>query len=82
MYLMNKARGLPINALAMTMRWRCPPDRLAPRSHGENANVRLGIALPEGFATYNNLIPRIKWFKESLSFTVYWVAEDAIVREE
>ena len=27
--------------------------------HGENPEVRLGIALPDGFTTYGNLVPRI-----------------------
>ena len=28
----DKVRGLVTSARAIAMRWRCPPDRLAPRS--------------------------------------------------
>lgn len=50
--------------------------------HGENPDVQLGIALPYGFATYKNLLPRIKWLKETLAFHVYWVNENKEVRLE
>ena len=50
--------------------------------HGENPDVQLGIALPDGFATYRNLLPRIKWLKDSLSCQVYWVSENKEVRLE
>jgi len=34
--------------------------------HGENPDVHLANASPEGFVTYRNLIPRIDWLKTSL----------------
>jgi hypothetical protein len=48
--------------------------------HGENPEVKLGIAVPDGFVTYANLLPRIRWLKESMPFLVYWVHEDGSVR--
>lgn len=50
--------------------------------HGENPNVKLGIALPDGFVTYENLYPRIKWLKESMPFLIYWVNDNGDVRVE
>lgn len=50
--------------------------------HGENPDVQLGIALPDGFTTYGNLVPRIKWLKESMPFRIYWVNECGAVRVE
>lgn len=47
--------------------------------HGENPQVKLGIALPEGFVTYANLLPRINWLKDYMQFKVYWVNEKGIV---
>ncbi|KAF6558319.1 hypothetical protein G9G63_25980 [Paenibacillus sp. EKM202P] len=50
--------------------------------HGENAQVKLGIALPGDFSTYTNLLPRIKWLKDLMQFEVYWVTEEGIVTVE
>lgn len=50
--------------------------------HGENAAIQLGIALPDGFTTYENLAPRIRWLKDSLPFQIYWVNESGTVRVE
>ena len=50
--------------------------------HGEKPDAQLGIALPDGFATYRNLLPQIKWLKDKLSFQVYWVSENKEVRVE
>lgn len=50
--------------------------------HGEKPEVDLAIALPDGFTTYSNLLPRIKWLKEALPFKVYWVCENGRVRLE
>jgi hypothetical protein len=50
--------------------------------HGENPKARLGIALPDDFTTYENLVPRIKWLKESMPFQIYWVNESGSVRVE
>lgn len=48
----------------------------------ENQNVKLAIALPAGFATYQNLLPRINWLKQTMQFDVYWVAKDGNVHKE
>jgi hypothetical protein len=49
---------------------------------GEDINAKLAIALPDGFVTYLNLLPKIKWLKETMPFYVFWVSEDGIVRFE
>lgn len=46
---------------------------------GESPNVRLALALPGGFATYTNLLPRIAWLKQSMQFQVFWVYENGKV---
>ena len=48
----------------------------------ENSSVNLGLALPDGFATYLNLAPRIEWLRRAMPFTVYWVSEEGQVRAE
>ncbi|AWX54270.1 hypothetical protein AB432_004105 [Brevibacillus brevis] len=50
--------------------------------HGENSKILLGIALPDGFTTYENLVTRIRWLKESMPFRIYWVNESGVVRVE
>lgn len=50
--------------------------------HGENSDAMLGIALPDGFTTYKNLVPRIRWLKNSMPFQIYWVNETGTVRVE
>ncbi|MGO4500028.1 hypothetical protein AB4114_29555, partial [Paenibacillus sp. 2RAB27] len=50
--------------------------------HGENPEVTLAIAFPQGFQTYSNLVPRILWLKDSLPFTIYWVDETGNVTVE
>ncbi|QWU16248.1 hypothetical protein SAMN04487895_11489 [Paenibacillus sophorae] len=50
--------------------------------HGENPNVALGIALPDGFSTFKNLTPRMKWLKDAMPFQIYWVDETGIVKIE
>jgi hypothetical protein len=49
---------------------------------GENQNVKLAIAFPDGFVTYTNLLPRIDWIKQLMPFEVFWVAENGSVRVE
>lgn len=49
---------------------------------GENPNVKLALALPEGFVTYSNLLPRIEWLKHTMPFDVFWVSETGNVRKE
>lgn len=48
----------------------------------ENPDVRLAIALPDGFTTYANLAPRVAWLRESMPFQVFWVSENGDVRVE
>jgi hypothetical protein len=48
----------------------------------EFPEVKLAIGLPAGFQTYQNLCPKVAWFKESLPFNYFWVSEDGHVREE
>ena len=48
----------------------------------ENSYVQLGLALPDGFATYLNLAPRIEWLRRAMPFTIYWVSEEGQVRVE
>ncbi len=49
---------------------------------GEGPNVKLALALPDGFVTYLNLLPRINWLKQTTPFQVFWVSEDGKVRRE
>lgn len=48
----------------------------------ENTSVSLGLALPNGFATYLNLTPRVEWLRRSMPFTIYWVSEVGEIRVE
>lgn len=48
----------------------------------EDSSVNLGLALPDGFATYINLAPRIEWLRRAMPFTIYWVSEGGHVRVE
>ncbi|OAB40550.1 hypothetical protein PMSD_01195 [Paenibacillus macquariensis subsp. defensor] len=50
--------------------------------HEQNSNVNLAISLPERFTTYINLLPRVKWLKETIPFKVYWVNENGKIRVE
>ncbi|MEK5645814.1 hypothetical protein BK138_32005 [Paenibacillus rhizosphaerae] len=50
--------------------------------HDENPEAQLGIALPVGFTTYKNLIPRINWLKNSMPFQFFWVDEFGNVQVE
>lgn len=50
--------------------------------HGQDPKVRLALALPAGFVTYTNLLPRIEWLKLAMPFQVFWVAEDSSVMVE
>ncbi|MHB1685484.1 MAG: hypothetical protein ACYCYO_22180 [Bacilli bacterium] len=50
--------------------------------HGQAPNVKLALGLPDGFATYTNLLPRIEWLKQTMQFSVFWVGEDGSVRVE
>ncbi|WP_206922520.1 hypothetical protein [Alicyclobacillus suci] len=50
--------------------------------HGQDPNARLTLALPAGFVTYANLLPRIEWLKLAMPFQVFWVTEDGSVMVE
>ena len=50
--------------------------------HGENVDVTLALALPDGFTTYANLSPRVEWLKQTMPFFIYWVSENGSVRVE
>ncbi len=49
---------------------------------GESATANLGIGLPDGFATYLNLVKRITWLKAAAGFRFYWVGPNGSVRLE
>jgi hypothetical protein len=50
---------------------------------GESASVQLGIGLPAGFTTYNNLAKKVQWMrKEILPFDIYWINEHGQVQKE
>lgn len=42
---------------------------------GESGSAELGVALPD-FPTYRNLSDKVTWFRQTASFTYYWVRED------
>jgi hypothetical protein len=46
----------------------------------ESPSCELGIGLPAGIATYENLACRIGWLKTNLPFTIYWVSQDGTVK--
>jgi hypothetical protein len=41
----------------------------------ESQQPRLAVGLPDGFATYRNLLPRVRWLQERLPFEVFFVSE-------
>lgn len=49
---------------------------------GQSPSVTLALALPDGFTTYTNLLPRINWLKSSMQFQVFWVDHNGNVRVE
>jgi len=49
---------------------------------GQDPSAKLALALPEGFVTYINLLPRVDWLKQTMQFQVFWVSEDGSVRVE
>ncbi len=49
---------------------------------GQDHDTKLALALPAGFVTYTNLLPRIDWLKETMEFQVFWVLENGSVRVE
>jgi len=52
------------------------------RYRTESSDVDLTIGLPDGFSTYLNLVPRVKWLKVNLPFKFFWVSENGEIREE
>ncbi len=49
---------------------------------GESTDAKLALALPDGFATYANFLPRVDWLKKAMNFEVFCVSEDGSVRVE
>lgn len=49
---------------------------------GESSTVKLALALPDGFTTYANLLPRVEWLKQTMPFEIFWVSESGGVRVE
>lgn len=47
-----------------------------------SSTAKLALALPDGFATYANLSPRVEWLKQTMPFEIYWVSENGSVRVE
>ncbi len=47
----------------------------------ESAENMLAVALPAGFATYQNLASRVSWFQNTCKFTFFWINEDGSVSE-
>ncbi len=48
----------------------------------EDASVELAIGLPAGYTTYENLAARVRWLRQNLPFSIYWVSESGTVRLE
>ncbi len=48
----------------------------------ENSSVDLALGLPDGFATYVNLVARIEWLRKEIPLKVYWISESGQVRVE
>ena len=45
----------------------------------DNPSVDLAIGIPDGFSTYENLLPRIRWRREKIPFNVFKVSESGDV---
>lgn len=48
----------------------------------ENPEVKLVLALPHGFPTYERLALRISWLRKTLPLKIYWVDDSGHIREE
>ena len=48
----------------------------------ESKEVELALAFPDEFQTYLNLAKRIKWFKDSARFKIFWISKHGSVRVE
>jgi hypothetical protein len=46
----------------------------------ESKEIELALAFPDGFQTYLNLATRIKWFKETAKFKIFWISEQGSIR--
>lgn len=49
---------------------------------GENPQVNLALAFPDGYKTYANLLPRVMWLKQLMNFRIFWVSENGNIRLE
>ena len=45
----------------------------------DNPSVDLAIGIPDGFSTYENLLPRIRWMRKKIPFNVFKVSESGDV---
>ena len=48
----------------------------------ENPGIKIAVGLPAGFQTYKSLADRIRWYKDTVPFTFFWVSEDGSVKVE
>ncbi len=48
----------------------------------ESEDTELALAFPDGFQTYLNLEKRIKWFKDTARFKIFWISEHGSIRIE
>lgn len=46
------------------------------------SDVKIGVALPDGFTTYKRLRDKSAWLREAAAFTYFWVANDGSVEVE
>ncbi len=46
----------------------------------EGANREIAVGLPDGFATYSNLVQRTNWFQSAVPLSVFWVTDTGEVR--
>lgn len=48
----------------------------------ESNDTDLALAFPDDFQTYLNLAKRIKWFKDTAKFKIFWISEHGSIRIE
>jgi hypothetical protein len=48
----------------------------------ESKDIELALAFPDGCQTYLNLAKRIKWFKDTARFNIFWISEYGSIRIE
>jgi hypothetical protein len=50
-------------------------------SRSDYPDAQLGVAFPDGFATYKALAHRTAWLAEAVPFSIFWVAENGEVTQ-